>query len=419
MLVSFAVENWECFRDRQEFSMETVGRVSEEFAFETDSKRYPRLNRVAAIYGPNGSGKSRFVSSIGFMRSAVLNSARESQAGDRIGVAPFRFDRSTIESPTCFEITFIQNAAVYEFGFCVDTSRVWEEWLLVRPPGGRIQRWFSRRYDPAKEEYVWEFGPSLRGQRESWRKATRSNALFVSTSVQLNGQAMRPIVDWFRKLIVISSGEFPDSITSKSVLTDREFRSRLIRFLQQADIAVQDIRVSEEEINYEEMAEHFPKPVVDFLRKSSDGKAIRAQFGLPVADSEEMAYLDLGEQSDGIQRVYSFANPWMTILDQDRVAIVDELDQSLHPHLVRFLVGLINREGDAKAQLVATVHDVTLLQESLDRNQIWLTDKSLEQAAILTPLSDYKIRTRESLLRGYMGGRYGAIPNVTEPSFVD
>ena len=106
-------------------------------------------------------------------------------------------------------------------------------------------------------------------------------------------------------------------------------------------------------------------------------------------------------------------------MDEDRVAVVDELDQSLHPHLVRFLVGLINREAKAKAQLVATVHDVTLLQGSLDRNQIWLTEKGLDQAAILVPLSDYKIRSKESLLRGYMGGRYGAIPNVTEPSFVD
>ena len=419
MLVSFAVENWECFRDRQEFSMETVGRVSEEYAFETDSKRYPRLNRVAAIYGPNGSGKSRFVSAMGFMRSAVLNSARESQAGDRFAIAPFRFDRSSIENPTCFEIAFIQDTIVYEFGFCVDSSRVWEEWLLVRPPGGRIQRWFSRRYVAEKGEYAWAFGPSLRGQRETWRKATRSDALFVSTSVQLNGEAMRPIVEWFRKLIVIGTGEFPHSFTSKSVLSAHDFRPRLIRLLQQADIAVQDIRVSEEDINYDEMADHFPKPVVEFLKKSSDGKALRTQFGLPVSGSDDLAYLDLVDQSDGTQRVYSFADPWMKIMDEDKVAVVDELDQSLHPHLVRFLVGLINREAKAKAQLVATVHDVTLLQGSLDRNQIWLTEKGLDQAAILVPLSDYKIRSKESLLRGYMGGRYGAIPNVTEPSFVD
>ena len=287
MLVSFAVENWECFRDRQEFSMETVGRVSEEYAFETDSKRYPRLNRVAAIYGPNGSGKSRFVSAMGFMRSAVLNSARESQAGDRFAIAPFRFDRSSIENPTCFEIAFIQDTTVYEFGFCVDSSRVWEEWLLVRPPGGRIQRWFSRRYVAEKGEYAWAFGPSLRGQRETWRKATRSDALFVSTSVQLNGEAMRPIVEWFRKLIVIGTGEFPHSFTSKSVLSAHDFRPRLIRLLQQADIAVQDIRVSEEDINYDEMADHFPKPVVEFLKKSSDGKALRTQFGLPVSGSDD------------------------------------------------------------------------------------------------------------------------------------
>jgi len=414
MLVSFAVENWECFRDRQEFSMETLGRASEQFSFETGIRRYHRLNRVAAIYGPNGSGKSRFVSAIGFMQNAVLNSVKEVEAGDRIAVSPFRFSLSSLDSPTCFEITFIQDSTVYEYGFCVDSARVWEEWLSVRRPAGRIQRWFMRRFDSDSEEYLWGFGPSLRGQRETWRKATRSDALFVSTAVQLNSEILTPVVEWFRKLIVIGSGEFPASFTSKRALSDSEFTPRLIEFLQQADIAVEDIKVTEEDINYDEMAEHIPRPVVEFIRKSGDAKALRSHFGLPVEGSKDLSYLDLGEQSDGTRRLYSYADPWLNIIDNDRIVVVDELDQSLHPHLVKYLVGIINRESKSMAQLVATVHDVTLLLGALERNQIWLTEKDLDQAASLVPLSDYKVRKKESLLRGYLGGRYGAVPNVVE-----
>ena len=132
---------------------------------------------------------------------------------------------------------------------------------------------------------------------------------------------------------------------------------------------------------------------------------------------DELAYLEFKEQSDGTQRVYSFAGPWLDIVDRSRVVVVDELDRSLHPHLVQFLIRFINRSWAAspnKAQLVATVHDTLPLEDALDRTQIWFTEKGLDQAATLTPLSAYRPRKHESLRRGYLGGRYGAIPNVAE-----
>ena len=136
MLVSFAVENWMCFRDRQEFSLETVGRVPDEFAFDTGAARYPRLNRVAAIYGPNGSGKSCFVEALSFVRDFVIESAKGVQAGDGIDVDPFRFDLRTFAKPACFEVAFIQSGTVYEFGFTADVDQVWGG-MAVRSASGR------------------------------------------------------------------------------------------------------------------------------------------------------------------------------------------------------------------------------------------------------------------------------------------
>ena len=419
MLVSFAVENWTCFRDRQEFSMEIAGRVSDEFAFDTGSTRYPRLNRVAAIYGPNGSGKSCFVRAISFMQNAVLESARSGQAGGRIHVIPFRLDVSALERPTSFDIAFIQDEVVYEYEISVDSTRVWSEQLAVRPPGGRLQRWLSRSFDPVTEQYDWSFGPSLRGSREVWRKATRSNALYVSTAVQLNSISLRPIVEWFQKLVVVWPEGLSPHFTSASIESDENFCSRVAEFLKRADIPVSHVRVREEELDLKEIAEHVPPAVLEDLRKSEDRKIQIPEFGLPVAGSNDLAYLELGEQSDGTQRVFSFASPWFDVMEHSRVVVVDELDRSLHPHLVRYLVGLINRASPAQAQLVATVHDVTLLQETLDRNQVWLIEQGPDHAAFLTALSDYHPRKNESLVRGYLGGRYGAIPNVAEMDLFD
>ena len=422
MLVSFAVENWTCFRDRQEFSMETVGRVPDEFAFDTAAARYPRLNRVAAIYGPNGSGKSRLIQALSFMRHTVIGSVTGARAGDPIGVKPFRFDPRSAARPCSFEIAFIQDGAVYEFGFSVDAERVRHESLFVRPPGGRIQRWLDRTFDPGSGGYHWAFGPSLRGLRETWRKATRPDALFVSTAVQLNSDALRPIFEWFQNLAIVGADGIEHGFTSAGLGNDPDLRSRIVGFLQQADVSVSDLRVREEEIDLENVVPPLPRELLDSLPDARDLKIRIPEFGLPIGGSGELAYLDLDEQSDGTQRVYSFALPWFDVIDHDRVVVVDELDRSLHPHLVRFLVGFINRmagSGVRRAQLVATVHDVTLLQDALDRNQVWLTEKGLDQAAWITPLSDYRPRKNESLLRGYLGGRYGAVPNVAEPQPVE
>ena len=422
MLVSFALENWTCFRDRQEFSMETVGRVSDTFSFETGVSQYPKLNRVATIYGPNGSGKSSFVDALRFMKHVVIESAKSTQAGEPIEVKPFVFNVRTLEKPTRFEIVFVEEDVVYEFGFAADSQLVWEEWLFVRRPGGRIQRWYSRAYDHITQEYDWAFGPSFRGAREVWRKATRPEALYISTAVQLNSETLLPIVDWFRRLAIVGTNGPTPNFTSGLIHKDRTYRTRLVEFLRQADISYADIDVREEELDIEVMARHLPAAVLDRIKDEDNPNILIPEFGLPQEGFDGLCYLDLDEQSDGTQRVYSFAGPWLDVVDNGRVVVIDELDRSLHPHLVSFLIEYINRQGGEtgqNAQLIATVHETMLLQDALDRNQIWFSEKDADQAATLTPASSYRPRKGESLFRGYLGGRYGAIPNVVAPETID
>ena len=417
MLVSFAVENWTCFRNRQEFSMETVGRVEDDFAFNTEVSRYPRLNRVATIYGPNGSGKSRFVEALAFMRDFVMESAGETQAGDSIDVEPFCFDSLSPEKPTQFEIVFIQEGIVYEYGFAVDNEKIWDEWLFTRPPGGRIQRWFRRSLDLSSGEYEWVFGPSFQGARNTWRAATRPNALYVSTATQLNSKSLYPVMEWFQNLGITRPHEIVSLFTSEILMHEKDAYVRVIDFLQQADIQVSDIRVQGEDLSPEVLNTLFHIGDIDRLSGLIGQKIPKPEFGLPMENSNDLTYLDFNEQSDGTQRMYAFAGFWLEVIDHERVIVVDELDRSLHPHLAKFLIKFINRPNKARAQLIATTHNAVLLQDqdALDRNQIWFTEKDANQAASLVPLSDYRPRKKESLLRGYLGGRYGAVPNVSDP----
>lgn len=417
MLVSFHVENWTCFRDPQQFSMEATGRTPDEFAFDTDVNKYPRLNRVSAIYGPNGSGKSRFVDALAFARSLVLESAQGAQAGDSIDAQPFLFDIETRAKPCRFDFVFIEDGVVYEYSFAVDSERIRGEWLRVRQPDGRWRRWLIREYLSNTKAFRWVFGGTFRGARTTWQEATRENALFVSTAVQLNSDSLRPIVNWFRNLAIVGSGGISPGFTTINFQEEPEFRKRLVQFLEQADILVSRIRVREQDINPDNIWHYLSANLLEDIGDLEGAKIPIPEFGLPVKGGDDLAFLEFKEQSDGTQRVYSFAGPWIDVVDRSRVVIVDELDRSLHPHLVQFLIRFINRSWVAspnKAQLVATVHDTLPLEDALDRTQIWFTEKGLDQAATLTPLSAYRPRKNESLRRGYLGGRYGAIPNVAE-----
>ena len=406
--------------------MEATARADKAHAFDTGIRRIPRLNRVSAIYGPNGSGKSRLVQGLDFAKNFVLGSSKESQAGNQIQYEPFLFDVATRTQPTTFEVSFIEGETVYEYGFAVDRHRVHEEWLLAWPKGGRRRTLLERGYDSATGNEKWTFGASVQGPVKLWRTLTRPNALFVSTAAQLNGKAFLPVVDWFRNLQVLLAGDLPPSFTIERIARDARCKRRVLAMLAAADFTFTDIRTGEEKVSLDDMWRHLPPTLVEQLSRDGQSTLVawKAAMGHPVSGSDELHFLDLAEESDGTLRFFSLIVPWLDVQDRNMVVVIDELDRSLHPHLVASLVRRINGTGRGdvpkRAQLVVTLHDVTLLQDGLGRGQVWLADKERpSEAATLTPMSDFHPRANEALMRGYLGGRYGGVPVVSESVFVD
>ena len=125
------------------------------------------------------------------------------------------------------------------------------------------------------------------------------------------------------------------------------------------------------------------------------------------------ADIEFEDESDGTQKFFGLAGIFLEILEQGSIAFVDELDRSLHPHLVRKIVEMFNdpQSNPNGAQLVFTTHDTTLLDpELLRRDQIWFTEKDRNQASSLYSLADISVRKNEAFAKGYLSGRYGALP---------
>jgi uncharacterized protein len=111
----------------------------------------------------------------------------------------------------------------------------------------------------------------------------------------------------------------------------------------------------------------------------------------------------------------SMLSPILTALDGGAIAVIDEIDTSLHTLLAKKLVEMFANAATNKsgAQLIFTTHDTNLLAGDLLRSdEIWFTEKGRSGSTALFPLSDFRTRAGDNLERGYLQGRFGAIPFI-------
>lgn len=417
MLIEFSTANFRSFKETQKLTLVAGSgkELLEQDTFDSGLPGFPRLLRCAVIYGANASGKSNFIRALQFMQALVLNSATF-QAATRVAHSPFKLSKKTSAQPSEFEVVFADAGVRYEYGFTVDADRFHNEWLIAYPHG-RPQNWFERTYSAEKKEYEWYFSTKLKGSTRVWRDATRANALFLSTAMQLNSEQLRPIFQWFqKKLVIIGTGgsELNVGLTFK-LFEQPDGKEKLLQFVRAADLGIDDVSLQRATaaptgaIEGNIVREPQPQgPVATLVRVTSYHKA---------TDSKEQVAMDLGEESAGTQRLFNSAGAWLNVLRNGEVILYDELDTSLHPLMTRFLIGLFHGKATNpnNAQLVLTTHDTSLLdREVFRRDQVWFIEKDKKGASRLYPLSDFSPRKDENLERGYLRGRYGALPFIGE-----
>lgn len=420
MLIEFNVTNFKSIQKTQTLSMvaSTAAELKEENTF--TPPKVPRLLRSAVIYGPNASGKSNLIEALSFMDYFVTTSSKQGQEGEGITTKPFLFNATSRNEPSEFEVIFMQDGQRYQYGFAVNQTRVLNEWLIAYPEG-RPQRWYERETDPETGKDNWYFGSKFKGRKTVLQEATRNNALFLSTAVQLNNEMLRPIYNWFNhKLATIGTGGLPPARTTDMCATV-EGKKKVLELLNAADLSISDIKIEMKTFDVDFLPPDMPDSLREFLKKDLDGHEIpEVKFLHPAIGMEAPIVLDEDDESIGTRKLYSLAGPWIDVLEQGRVLFVDELNNSMHPLMVRFLISLINNPKTNKnnAQLIFSTHDTSTLDNDLfRRDQVWFTEKDEDNSTRLYPLSDFTPRKGEALEKGYLQGRYGALPFIGELNF--
>jgi len=416
LLIRFRVENFRSIRTEQELSL-VASPLSERVETLVHAERYDfDLLRGAAIYGPNASGKSTLFAALEFMKTAVEESQRVWAPNAGIPRTPFALDAEAAKQPSLFAVDLLLKGVRYEYGFVVDSERVLEEWLYAYPKG-RKQEWFTR--DAAREQ-EFSFSRHLQGENRTISGFTRPNSLFLSAAAQNNHSMLGPIFGWFSSRVFIVDEKLRSGIEMAVVqlCLDEGRRESVQRLLQAADLGITSLEIVEEDAS--SFAERLRiRPDDPFLTELPFGPRYGAAVQLRhrAGRGEESVVLPFSQESEGTKAMFSLAGTIALMLMTGGLLVVDELDRSLHPHLSLKIVSLFNdpATNPQNAQLIFNTHDTNLLDtQILRRDQIWFTEKDENGATHLYPLTDFRARKHENLERGYLQGRYGAVPVVAD-----
>ncbi|MCJ7651248.1 MAG: ATP-binding protein, partial [Candidatus Lokiarchaeota archaeon] len=252
---------------------------------------------------------------------------------------------------------------------------------------------------------------------------TLDNVLYLSNSTKLKYDKTSEAFDWFQdNLGIIGVANHPKLIeyTIHKFNEDKKMKKFILKALIEADLGINDLSASFEKISIDEI----PIAIREKLKAiipDSEGNLEKMDITtihkvLDEMGNEDYVEFDFEEESEGTKRLFSLIGLWIDSLKNGRVLIVDELDTKLHHLLNIFLIKLFNDPTQNKnnAQLIFTTHNTNLLNlDIFRRDQIWFTEKNPSKGSTdLYSLIEFRPRKDKNIQKGYLAGRYGAIPFI-------
>jgi len=419
MLIRFEFENFRSILEPVELSMVAVDTDRRE------AREIPNLGEsllhVAAILGPNASGKSNIIEALVWLRDAVRSSLRSWDDG--IPVEPFAFVNGPRRS-TGFTVESMVDGVRFEYALELDSHAVAYEGLFHYPEKKRRRIFERDGMDLKLQRGLGHLGGtrSLLTERTLVLSAARRfeeplvtrfardllniQALGVAHRFRRTGlAASRPTARLFEPEPDFGQASLfeADDLSAPDDLSAADERTQALALLRLADLGIEDVAVIKD-----------PELATEPGRARRLGRERRLRLTHRTADGP--VALDFEEESEGTRTWFQMIGPVLFALNEGSVLLFDELDASLHPTLSAQLIRLFQdpATNPRDAQLIFSTHDTSLLNQ-LNRDEVWLTEKSDSGATRLGALAEFageRVRSSVNLEKAYLHGRFGALPET-------
>ena len=384
MLLEFSCSNFKSIKEKVTFSAIATDNIkNEKYLKKFDDFR---VLHTSVIYGPNGAGKSNIFKGIGFMRDLVIKS-RENRPGEVLKQPTHKMAH---DKKSEFNMQFIINNIRYAYEFVLKDNLVDEEYLYYFEDKNAMNVFEREEGEVCLGEKFEENKVLL----EIIENEIGDNKLLLSCIgdksdiFEINNAFL-----FFKEYLVIQNSDVKTERKNciKVMIENEKMRELIISVFREFDSDLKDIKIESSGENL-------------------DDKDIRIKF---VYDEFETDLYK--EESTGINKLFALVLPIVESFINGKVMIVDEIELNLHRNISYKIIKLFNTHlPNNSAQLIFTSHDISLLSLNLFRNdQIWFAQLGKGRATELYSLVEIKnIRADENIVKGYIMGRYGAVPSL-------
>jgi len=429
MLISFSVSNFRSIGAEQTLNLVASNKFSDHSNHLVPiGATQKNVVRAAVMYGANAAGKSNVVRAIATAQAMV-------RASDRRGplIEPFRFGSILSGAPTSFEFRFLVDGNVFIYGFDVRAQMIEAEWLaLLQGNDERVIFERNREGNTQPAPNIKSLFPGDNAISELLATLAKlpltPHQLFLNRAntipVEAQSNTLRAVIRWLTRelLVLLPDHRSPDILDRLS--EDYEFRRLTELFLNSVGTGVGSIELTTEEIIADDVSRvafggrnqvlHRRRSVLDDVRPKPDdpSRLIARRLFAIHSVGESVSPLPFSEESDGTQQLLHLMPVLAAVNEGAKVIVIDELDRSLHPLICWEFIRLFSETAPrAHKQLIVTTHEAHLLhQELLRRDEYWFVEKDEHQQTQLVPLSEFRIRNDLQIEKGYLQGRFGAIP---------
>ena len=385
-----------------------------------------RVSKLGVVYGSNASGKSNLINAFKFLHDFWFNTPESKD--DETGSTPFLLDNETKQEPSEFVLTFYTNLKKYIYSLKLNEFNVLEESLFFYPtiqPAELFSRQLVNNISDVK------FSSKLRissiAKNEISIKCLTNMSLFAAyNQVNLHVPEIDTVISWMKEKYmnpVMPEVPFLEKFTENLVLNDSKVKDYILHFLNKADFNIRNFTTKIEKTPIPEdiiafvMNSNLPSEEKERVKNEKTIQMSATKFLHRVVDSNgKECFFELSElsQSKGTLRTMGIAGVINRAINENAFIAIDEIESSLHPRLVEFVLESFIKQSNT-AQLLLTTHYDGLLEEKdlLRTDSIWFTNKKDDGSTDLYSLSDYKgINRISSLQKAYKYGKFKAIPNI-------
>lgn len=432
MIINFSFKNFRSFKNRTEFTLEAdslTSKIENTFDVKFNSGNSVSLLKTAVVYGANASGKSNFIKAFFAFVWLIKNSSNFKLDSQQINCyEPFELDVTTQNAPVEFKISFILNSIKYEYNIAFDKRQITLEKLDFSPKG-QISNLFERLISKSDDYDTIELGKNLTDKRIP--KKVFKNQLYLSKfGIETPHDQLTPIFRYLTNINVWSAHDkFNINELSKEIATlisqpeNEQLKDRLSKLIRISDTKIESISSKELKRKDFKLPDEIPNEILDEFYKNN--KIRTFSYHKMFDGDKEMGKKEFDfnrKESTGTKVLFALGGKILQVLESGGVIVFDELDNSLHPKLCKFLIKLFNnkKSNPKNAQLIFATHEVTLLDKDVFRkDQIWFAQKNKFGNSELYCANEFEgVRDNTNFEVWYRTGKFGGDPKIKEIEFI-